>query len=347
MSQKPALRSLSTTLMGRSFVHPLFDYLLIGGGLSLAVTAIVVMNPMGRKLLTVDQMWYVVMLSNSAHFAASTVRLYTKPGAVKSLPFLSKAVPAITIVLMSLCVVYVGRVGSLLDTLYLTWSPYHYSAQAYGLAVMYCQRSGCLLSASDKKLLRRVSMLPFLYMATQLFDRLLPVSFREILPALPGLLAVLKSGLAVLGVVTPPLLFIKVWRARSGPMPLISLLTLVSNAIWFFVLDPMQAFVWATVFHGVQYLAIVLIFDVKDRTAAPGGTRGGSLHGLGFYGMSLGLGYALFILLPKAYVAMGFDYFDCTLVSIAVINIHHFAVDAYIWRLGKGDTNRKVVEGAY
>jgi hypothetical protein len=29
----------------------------------------------------------------------------------------------------------------------------------------------------------------------------------------------------------------------------------------------------------------------------------------------------------------------------AIINIHHFIVDAYIWRLGRGDSNRTIVGG--
>ena len=347
MSRKPLPPSLSAILKGRCFVHPLFDYMLIGGGLSLLVTAIVVLNPKQPELLGIGTMAWIVLFSNGAHFAASTVRLYTKPGAAGSLPFLSKVVPPIGIILMTLCVVYVGRAGSVLDTLYLTWSPYHYAAQAYGLAVMYCYRSGCTLEPADKRLLRWVCMIPLFYMAGHILDSRLPVPIGDLVPALAGLLPSLKKALVVLGVAAPFLLFVKVWRAGSGPMPLISLLTVLSNAVWFFVLDPLSAFLWATVFHGLQYLAIVIIFDVKDRMALPGNAHGRPFHILWFYGMCLGLGCVLFVLLPKGYSAMGFDYFDSRLVSVAVINIHHFIVDAYIWRLGKGDTNRKIVEGVY
>jgi hypothetical protein len=33
-----------------------------------------------------------------------------------------------------------------------------------------------------------------------------------------------------------------------------------------------------------------------------------------------------------------------TLLVAATVNVHHFIVDAYIWRLGQDDTNRQVVE---
>ena len=347
MTQRPRPPDLLATLKGRCFVHPWLDYLVIGGGLSLLVTAIVVMNPARPELLGGETLAWIVMFSNSAHFAASTVRLYTKPGAAGAMPFLSKIVPPIGILLMSLCVVYAGQVGRILDTLYLTWSPYHYSAQTYGLAVMYSYRSGCSLEPGDKKLLRWVCLVPLFYMGSHLLGSRLPVPIETLLPGIAPWHPSLERALVTVGFAAPFLLFIKVWRSRSGPMPLISLLTVLSNAVWFFVLDPMSAFLWATVFHGLQYLAIVIVFDVKDRMALPGNAHGRLFHALWFYGMSLGLGFALFVGLPRIYAAMGFDFFEGRLVSVAVINIHHFIVDAYIWRLGRGDTNRKIVEGAY
>ena len=38
-------------------------------------------------------LWTLVLLSNSAHFAGSTVRLYTKPGSYRDLPFLTMGLP--------------------------------------------------------------------------------------------------------------------------------------------------------------------------------------------------------------------------------------------------------------
>src|SRR6267378_2635490 len=99
MNPKHVPPGLLTTLTGRCFVHPLLDYLLIGGGLSLLVTAIVVLTPMRSELLgTGAAMAGIVLFSNGAHFAASTVRLYSKPGAAGSMPFLSKVVPPIVII---------------------------------------------------------------------------------------------------------------------------------------------------------------------------------------------------------------------------------------------------------
>src|SRR5262249_47730947 len=66
--------------LGKSFVHPVFDTLVIGGGLSLLMVAFLRLVPgtVGSPDL-VATLPLVILFANSAHFAASTVRLYTKP----------------------------------------------------------------------------------------------------------------------------------------------------------------------------------------------------------------------------------------------------------------------------
>ncbi len=47
MAQQSASIALGPALLGRDFVNPLFDYLLIGGGLSLLVAGVILINPLG------------------------------------------------------------------------------------------------------------------------------------------------------------------------------------------------------------------------------------------------------------------------------------------------------------
>src|ERR1019366_2125496 len=100
MIQKHSVRSLAGALTGRSFVHPLFDYLLIGGGLSLIVTAVVLTNPGRGAIVSSAALLYFILFSSSAHFASSTVRLYTKPGTFQALPFLTVAFPLVVLVIL-------------------------------------------------------------------------------------------------------------------------------------------------------------------------------------------------------------------------------------------------------
>lgn len=109
-------------------------------------------------------------------------------------------------------------------------------------------------------------------------------------------------------------------------------------------MSPLQAFTWATIFHGIQYLAIVIIFHVKDQMNQPANRHGAAYHTLWFYGACLILGYSLFEWFPRAYVFAGFAPGTSVMLTVAMINIHHFVVDAFIWRLKKSDTNRGIVD---
>jgi hypothetical protein len=333
-------------LVGSVFVHPVFDYALIGGGLSLVVTAIVVASP-DLGFSSTAAFPFVVLASNAAHFASSTVRLYTKPGSFDTWPFLTLAFPIVALGVLTVCMFQAGNLGPHLQSLYLTWSPYHYAAQAYGLAVMYSYRSGCRIGEADKRWLWWVALLPFFYNALTApgvgLNWLAPASFLEqpvVRQALPHVALVLSVGAIAL----PVLLFAKIWRSASVPMPLFGLLAIVANGIWFLVLAPLDAFVYATIFHGIQYLAIVIVFHVKDQLSRPENRHGAAHHVLWFYGASLLLAYGLFNCLPLAYVASGFGRLESVLLVVAAINIHHFIVDAFIWRLRKDTSNRRVIE---
>lgn len=337
--------------MGRCFVHPVFDYLLIGGGLSLVVTVVVWLfaDPARPMIVDASMLPLFVLLSNSVHFASSTVRLYTKPGSFQSLPFLTMAFPLVALVLLTVCMFYAGQFGPSLQALYLTWSPYHYAAQAYGIAVIYAFRSGCRLGLRDKRILRWVCMLPFIYTVlygleggVRWFIPLTEMSDNQLLKTLDRI----QPAVTAVCWIIPVVFFVAMRRSKSGSLPLISMLAIVSNGVWWFVLSSLNAFAWATIFHGIQYLAIVMLFHVKDQQARPENKHGAVYHSLKFYGMSLLLGYALFQCMPYAYEMAGFGLLESVLLVTAAINIHHFIVDAFIWKLRKGDSNQRSVQAA-
>ena len=339
--------TLGSVLLGRNFVHPLFDYLLIGGGLSLFVAGIILFNPFGSEFISTETLPYFFLLSNSAHFAASTMRLYTKPGAFQSLPYVTMGLPVIAIAVLIGCMFQAGRLAPQLTSLYLTWSPFHYAAQAYGLSVMYCYRSGCILSEQNKKLLWKVAMLPFLYnfvFAGNVGLHWLDFGGWLANPFVQDLLYYLKLAMPILAFGGIGYLFWRIVKTEKQIMPAISGLILLTNALWWFLFPPLEAFVWATVFHGIQYLAIVIIFHVRDQMAIPDNHHSRAYHICWFYGACILLGYGLFHCFPRAFIFMGFGPVESVLLVVAVINIHHFIVDAFIWRLKKTDSNRKIVE---
>jgi hypothetical protein len=329
---------------GRAFVHPAFDILVIGGGLSLLFTAwLSLAGAPGLPAVLQANLWTFILLSNSAHFAASTVRLYMKRGSFADLRFLTMGLPLVTLGVLLLALLQPELVGSPLMALYFTWSPYHYAAQAYGLAVMYCYRSGFEPQPREKRWLRLACLLPFAHAMVNArgagLELLVPNWVLDV-PAVGMGRAVTLQVLGLASFLAPLLLFARAQRG-AGRMPVISLLVMLANAAWWVALTFMEAFVWATVFHGLQYLAIVTIFQVKeDQRQAP--ARPWWAYALRFYLACLVLGYCLFQASPHAFALAGFSYAQSLLMVVATINVHHFVVDAYIWRLRK-DPNYAVV----
>jgi hypothetical protein len=342
---------ITRLILGRSFVHPAFDYFFIGGALSLVVVCVVTLYPQLAPFSSAQDFKYFILFSNSAHFASSTVRLYTKPGTQghQSFPFLKFVLPFLALGIITVSVFNEEVVGRNFRALYFTWSPYHYAAQAYGLTVMYCYRSGCLLGSTNKKLLWWVAMLPFFYNFT-VFPRagLHWLDFGGWLRN-PDAVAALEQFSFIMPWIAfsaVPLLFWRIWRSENRPMPLIGALMLVTNGAWWFIFPPMKAFVWATIFHGIQYLAIVVIFHVKDQMNRSENRHSMLFHALSFYGVSLLLGYALFDWFPRAYMLAGIAAGTSVMMTVAAINIHHFIVDSFIWRLKKSDKNRGIVDSS-
>ena len=336
-------------LVGRTFLHPAFDYLVIGGGLSLLATAALIVPVQGGGMAGAFApfMPLLLLLVNLSHFASSTVRLYTKPGSRRELPFLTMGLPLVTLLVLALAVRFADVAGVHLMNLYLTWSPYHYAAQAYGLSVMYCYRSGVSLDAREKVLVRLACLAPFLYAffrgpvaGIEWFVPMSVLSEPTVAAARQGLV----YGLGAVTLLAPLALGTRAWW-RGPALPVITLMVIVANAVWWTGLMYLNAFAWATVFHGLQYLAIVTIFHVRDQVGQTGNRRGPVYHTLWFYLVSLGLAYVIFKVWPYAFVAAGFGLAEAMLLVIATVNIHHFVVDAYIWRLRR-DRNYRIVTGA-
>src|SRR5206468_12015619 len=105
---------------GQPFVGFTFDYLVIGGGFSLIVLALLQSAAMPSVSVFLKQhLWTFVLLSNSAHFAGSTMRLYTRPGSFRDLPFLTMGLPLASLVVLTLAIAWPGGLGRHLQSLYL------------------------------------------------------------------------------------------------------------------------------------------------------------------------------------------------------------------------------------
>ena len=340
--------TLQQQLIGNCFGSPALEYLLIGSVWSIAVVLLLLVPPI-RALLDTSALLVLLVVGNSAHFAASTVRLYTKPSFRDDYPFLYFVFPLLTLAILAACIALPELLGKHLWSLFLTWSPYHYAAQAYGLSVMYAARSGFRFGKPEQRLLFWICLLPFFYTLTK--TGLVPTDAglgwvvpEAILkqPMVAEGLRTLKVMLGIATFVLPVAWYAWHSRARKSPLPLMPLVIMASNGLWWITLDFMQAFTLATIAHGLQYLAISVIFHSREKVREPGNTRPAWSHGLQFYGYCLLLGYGLFYCWPYAFQAAGAGLAESMMMVVAAINVHHFIVDRYIWKL-RGTSNSKTL----
>ena len=325
-------------LVGNTFLHPIFDYVLIGSAWSIVVTLYWLFRP--SMVAAVDPtVWiWLVLLANSAHFAASTVRLYSRPSYYKEFSFLTFGFPAVTIAGLAACLMFPSNAGQYLQAVYLTWAPFHYAKQVYGLSLMYSFRSGFKLEDGDKRIIYWVCMLPFVYAVFGGSPHMGAgwVLSPEIVHGVPGLLTTLttvKNLLAIAVFAGPIFLYWRIWSSKDRLLPLIILMMMLSNGLWWVTLNFEEAFVLATIGHGVQYLAIMLIYHVREQMRKSDNRHGWGYHATKFYAKCALLGYALFNCWPYIFVWAGAGVAESMMLVIAIINVHHFVVDAYIWRL--------------
>jgi hypothetical protein len=332
--------------VGRSFVSPVFDVMLIAGGLSLVFGAVlysgVVRFPWGADLAL------ILLFGNFAHFAASTVRLYTKPGALKELPrSLTLWLPIAMLALFTGVLLWGGWLVRYIFAVFVIWSPYHYSAQTYGLSVMYAYRSECALTDGQKRALWWACLVPFFWALLRPDAGVAPIlqglGFRSV-PTFESWRSLTSTLLSLAALATPAVVILKLKLRDGVTLPVISVVTIMTNAVWWTAFNYMQAMWWAAVFHGIQYLSIVTVFHVKERMRTEGNRYSPLFHSVTFYGACVVLAYVLFVLWPDAYTWAGFDATLTAQLTVAVINLHHFIVDAYIWRLRKDPNYRTVVD---
>lgn len=319
--------------LGRTFVSPAFDVLLIGGVLSIPVALIA--RAGGIKFDAVS-MWQILLLTSYAHVAASLIRLYSKPEVVRQRPALTVGLPLALVLATGWFLLARGRAADCVQGIYITWSSYHYAAQTYGLALMYVYRSGGSFTPREKRFLQVACLATFVYAVlgpAAGITMIVPASVYATWPALEIVRQVLRAALLVFLLGGP--IALAVYRQRRGhPLPMMSLILVATNALWWVLFVPADAFAWAALSHGVQYAAIATIFHVKDSKQAPNNRRGTVYHTLTFYVACVALAYALYYGAPPlfAMVSYKFAHSAAPLRIALMLNLHHVILDGFIWR---------------
>jgi hypothetical protein len=336
---------------------PLPD-LLIGCGLlyALALPAFFAYGGEIRARQADALMPMLVLLVSLPHYGATLLRVYERS---EDRRLYRRAAVHSTLAIFAAFVLalHVPLVATLLTTLYLTWSPWHYTAQNFGLSSMFLRRRG----ASVSPLLGRSLRLSFVFSYGLVFlwmhtgagtpaDYAIPLgddAARFAGLGIPHRVSVPLGALLLAGYLASLLAtLVLTLRAatlrQAGP----TLLLLLTQVLWFSLpitipllglasgLDPLDwshrdyYFRWIAIGHASQYLWITAFYA----------RRASGWNGFGIYLGKAAMAatavwvFPIVLFAPEALGTYSFDAGLAMLVGSAA-NIHHFVLDGVIWKL--------------
>jgi hypothetical protein len=302
----------------------------------------------------------LALFTNTPHYGATLLRVYEHRGDRRRYALFGLHA---TLLIFGLFIggLYWAHLGSLLLTLYITWSPWHFAGQNYGLATMFLRRRGVPLDTTTKRLLYASFVLSFLVT----FFALHGGSGRLDLAPVPGEASVhyaflslgIPEGLShaalwICGSIYIGVLVILAGRLLSrarirelGPTAMLVLL----QALWFSVPALLVlrdeatlwkltfSTIWISIFHSIQYLWVTSYY-----------ARQNGEHSKSKYLGKTVLAGAGVMMLPALLFApglLGTIPFDAGLGALlfATINIHHFMLDGAIWKLRDGPVARALL----
>jgi tetratricopeptide (TPR) repeat protein len=284
--------------------------------------------------------YLLAIVFNYPHFMATIYRAYrTKAEFVKYRVFTLHL--TVLLVLTGLLAHVWFPLVPWVFTLYICWSPWHYSRQNFGLLMMFLRRNGAAVSVAERRLLHYAFVASYIMLLISfqtgasgdplVLSLGIPVRFAH-----PAELLLAGSFLVLSAVA-----FLRL--AKSGLRALTAPLTLLlSQFLWFLVPILLELVMRIqipqsryssgilAVLHSTQYLWITSYYAQREARAA--GRVGWSRTA--YFGTLIAGGIALFIPGPwiVSYV-FHYDFAVSFLIFTALVNIHHFILDGAIWKL--------------
>jgi len=304
------------------------------------------------------RLWAVVfyalaLFCNYPHYMATIYRAYHRAEDFEKYRVFTIHITAL-VLLTLLASHFWLRLLPWIFTIYLTWSPWHYSGQNYGLFMMFARRAG----ADPTPETRRALYWAFIVSCVALLlgfhtgPSSDPLFISLGIPSAMGRAAQIVAGIAF--VVLSSFGFSKLLPS-TGWRKLIPSLTLFSTQFLWFLLPAAISLVkglailqsrYSTgvlaVMHSAQYLWITSYYARREAASAnatvPDSTRrAGNWRPLAYFAVLVGGGVALFV--PGPWLASRAFHSDFTasfLIFTALVNIHHFILDGAIWKLRDG-----------
>ncbi|MGB8581402.1 MAG: hypothetical protein WCD47_11320 [Candidatus Sulfotelmatobacter sp.] len=281
---------------------------------------------------------------NYPHYMATIYRAYHRPEDFQKYRIFTVHITALIALTLILSHSW-ARVLPWIFTIYLTWSPWHYSGQNYGLFMMFARRAGAKPSDATRRALYGAFIVSYLilFLGFHTGASSDPLFISIGIPAAVSRLEQLLLALAFLALAAFGLLRLS---RDTGWRKLLPSLTLFSSQFLWFLLPagislmkgwevPQSRYSTGVlaVMHSAQYLWITSYYARREAA----GENRRNWHAWAYFGVLLAGGIALFV--PGPWLASRLFHHDFTtsfLIFTALINIHHFILDGAIWKLRDG-----------
>jgi tetratricopeptide (TPR) repeat protein len=285
--------------------------------------------------------YFLALLCNYPHFMATVYRAYHTHTEFEKYRIFTVHI-ALLLALAGLIAHVWYPLLPWIFTLYICWSPWHYTGQNFGLLMMFARRSGLAPSSRERNAIHLSFIASFVLLMLSFHtgasgDALilslgLPAKFTLPARAVLAVFFMAASGWALISM-----------ARRSSLRAILTPLTLaVTQFLWFLLPALIELFRGhevpqtryssgiLAVLHSTQYLWITSYYQEREARAA-----GDTNWKFSRYLLTLiAGGIALFI--PGPWIASRLFHVDFAasfLTFTALVNIHHFILDGALWKL--------------
>jgi Tfp pilus assembly protein PilF len=285
--------------------------------------------------------YFLALLSNYPHFMATVYRAYHTRDEFEKYRIYTVHV-ALLLALAGVVTHFWYALLPWIFTLYICWSPWHYTGQNFGLLMMFSRRAGVSPTEAERRALRLSFIASYILLMLSfhtgasgdalIFSLGLAAKFTLPARAALALFFVGASGWALVSL-----------ARRSSFRTILPVMTLTATQFLWFLLPAMIELISGreipqtryssgllAVLHSTQYLWITSYYQKKEARAG-----GDSRWSFSRYLVTLiAGGIALFI--PGPWIVsrvFHVDFAASFLTFTALVNIHHFILDGAIWKL--------------
>ncbi|MGA8622170.1 MAG: tetratricopeptide repeat protein [Candidatus Sulfotelmatobacter sp.] len=288
--------------------------------------------------------YVLALLFNYPHYMATIYRAYHRAEDFHKYRIFTVHTTVVILLTALLSHFWLGMLPWIF-TLYLTWSPWHYSGQNYGLFMMFARRAGANPGRAECRALYGAFITSYLVLFLDFHTGAStdPLFISLGIPAGVGHGGQIVLGAAFLALSAYGLSHL---LRAVGWRKLLPCLTLFSSQFLWFLLPAAMTLIkglqipqsrYSTgvlaVMHSAQYLWITSYYARREAKEA----SARNWRTLAYFAVLVAGGIALFV--PGPWLASRVFHRDFTasfLIFTALVNLHHFILDGAIWKLRDG-----------